>query len=35
METNNIPVEQNIIEKIFHFRGLKVMLDSHLAAIRS
>lgn len=33
IEINNMPVEQNIIEKIFHFRGLKVMLDSDLAAL--
>jgi len=33
IEINNMPVEQNIIEKIFHFRGLKVMLDSDLAVL--
>ena len=33
IEINNMPIEQNIIEKIFHFRGSKVMLDSDLAAL--
>jgi len=32
-ELSKIPTQENIIEKIFHFRGLKVMIDSDLAAL--
>lgn len=32
-ELSKIPAEEKIIEKIFHFRGLKVMIDSDLAAL--
>jgi hypothetical protein len=28
-----MPTSENIIEKIFHFRGVKVMLDSDLASL--
>jgi len=31
IEISKMPIEENIIKKIYHFRGLKVMLDSDLA----